>query len=628
MRPGLLSLVGAVVFATLLLCGSVPLPEGAPSASTKGGTRPFATPTAFTPNLRVNSVHFGFDHQVEPTLVVDGAGRLYVGWKEALTHNGGGQRVGFSTSGDDGATWSPNILMDLVEGPRQSDPWLALAPNGTVYFARLEYDRLAYTTNNTSGISVSATTGGAAWGPTYHLNDTPNFADKETLAMGPDGALNMVFNTDTPTDGDLVFVRSTDGGATWTPKVRVPDAPGGVIGGNVGVLPSGDLVVAWFNYTEQNLYADRSTDGGVTWGPDVRVNDVYGSGVWSNWILSMPSMSVGPNGTVYLAWTDDRDGDPDAYLAASWDGGATWTADVRMDDDPGTAPQFQAELAVDPWGRVHAAWYDGRTGDLNLGYARSSDGGATWSPSVFVTDAETPISYDRPGDYFAMESGPDGTIYAAWTDGRGPDLDIYFSKLPPAARVTVEGDPAGALVSVDGVPVATPATFLWLQGTNHTLEVPELQDAGAGTRLRFEAWSDGAPRARNLTAGIEDRIVRATFSTEHLLTIGTPYGNPTGGGWYAAGAIATVGIEGSVSTAGQTVTFARWEGDATSTSNRTSVLMDGPKTLRATWVVAVDGYAGSYLAYVVAGIAIALALALVVVVLWIRHRGRQDEKRG
>ena len=146
MRPGLLSLVGAVVFATLLLCGSVPLPEGAPSASTKGGTRPFATPTAFTPNLRVNSVHFGFDHQVEPTLVVDGAGRLYVGWKEALTHNGGGQRVGFSTSGDDGAIWSPNILMDLVEGPRQSDPWLALAPNGTVYFARLEYDRLAYTT--------------------------------------------------------------------------------------------------------------------------------------------------------------------------------------------------------------------------------------------------------------------------------------------------------------------------------------------------------------------------------------------------------------------------------------------------------------------------------------------------
>ena len=83
-----------------------------------------------------------------------------------------------------------------------------------------------------------------------------------------------------------------------------------------------------------------------------------------------------------------------------------------------------------------------------------------------------------------------------------------------------------------------------------------------------------------------------------------------------------------MSTAGQTVTFARWEGDATSTSNRTSVLMDGPKTLRATWVVAVDGYAGSYLAYVVAGIAIALALALVVVVLWIRHRGRQDEKRG
>src|SRR3970040_893383 len=74
------------------------------------------SPTAFVPfsqNVRVNSGGTGYDFQVEPTMVVNSQGHIFVGWKEAVTQDGGGQRVAFSASVDGGTTWAPNNLMPL-----------------------------------------------------------------------------------------------------------------------------------------------------------------------------------------------------------------------------------------------------------------------------------------------------------------------------------------------------------------------------------------------------------------------------------------------------------------------------------------------------------------------------------
>ncbi len=70
----------------------------------------------------------------------------------------------------------------------------------------------------------------------------------------------------------------------------------------------------------------RSTDGGVTFGPPVRVNDgpaVAGSWPW------MAAMSVAPNGRIDVVWVDTRSSlQPNLgqlYYASSADAGATWS---------------------------------------------------------------------------------------------------------------------------------------------------------------------------------------------------------------------------------------------------------------------------------------------------------------
>src|SRR4029077_21217875 len=79
---------------------------------------------------------------------------------------------------------------------------------------------------------------------------------------------------------DIVLVRSTDGGQTWSPKLRVNhDAPGADQAmPNVAVDVQGRIYVAWYDWRDAvdgdgvNAYASVSVDGGLTFGPDLKLS--------------------------------------------------------------------------------------------------------------------------------------------------------------------------------------------------------------------------------------------------------------------------------------------------------------------------------------------------------------------
>src|SRR3989442_343907 len=151
-----------IVLSAVILAGLVMVPAGraadsAPNGSPASG--PGRHPTAFVPfapNLLVNTVNLGYNYQVEPTMKIDSHGKIYVGWKEALTHNGGGQRVGFAYSTNGGDTVSPDILIPPAVLPRPSDPSLSVTPNEPAVFTPIEYDN----TGVPGGIPVPNTTDG------------------------------------------------------------------------------------------------------------------------------------------------------------------------------------------------------------------------------------------------------------------------------------------------------------------------------------------------------------------------------------------------------------------------------------------------------------------------------------
>ncbi|TLZ59869.1 MAG: exo-alpha-sialidase [Methanobacteriota archaeon] len=666
------AVVAIGLFLALLLppgsASSTQSPPVPPSPLSDSGPHPTAF-VPFSPNLRVNTVNLGFGYQVEPTMVINSQGKIFVGWKEAFTHNGGGQRVAFATSSDGGNTFSTNILMPLSQLPRQSDPWLTVTRDDRVYFTRIEYDNAGAT----GGISVTNTTDGVTWGTTYFYNDAPNFADKESAAHDAAGDLYWVWNTDAPTRQDLAFARSSDGGATWTPKVLVSGP--GTLGGIVQVAPDGTVLATWWSYASDNILFDRSFDGGATWGSDIRVNDIPGSA--ASPLPSdppvLPSMAVAPNGTIYIAYEDYRNGRPggtpngdmDVFIARSSDSGSTWSPGIRLNDDTTTARQWMPDLAIDPFGGIHVAWEDDRTGAHNIYYTNSTDGGTTWGPNLRVTTAETPVGFNRPGDYLAIESAPDGTICIVWTDGRGADLDIYFAKLERTFPYTIDTTPAGLTVEVDSQPRVAPVTASWKPGSAHTVNAPSPQPFGPSSRHVFQSWSDGGGPSHTVTAGAQAGAIGAVFDTEHEVTVRTapipldllvdasPYvgavtrwleeetphtieapspqvvspgtryvfaswsdggarshtitpngpstveatfqlqffltvqsahGTPTGGGWYNASVAASFSVEGSApGGTGTRYVFTGWTGDSTASSADSTIAMDGPKTVSASW---------------------------------------------
>ena len=97
-------------------------------------------------------------------------------------------------------------------------------------------------------------------------------------------------------------------------------------------------------------------------------------------------LSDGPNkGTLYVNWIDARNGDPDVFVMSSKDGGESWTAPVRVNNDPlkNGKTQFFTWMSIDPIdGSLNLVFYDRRNtkgANTELVMARSVDGGRTFT---------------------------------------------------------------------------------------------------------------------------------------------------------------------------------------------------------------------------------------------------------
>jgi hypothetical protein len=172
--------------------------------------------------------------------------------------------------------------------------------------------------------------------------------------------------------------------------VLVRESPdnGGLVNSKIAVDAQGIVYISWVHVTDNGTYIflSRSVDNGNTWLEPVQMAPGPRQ-LWA-WV---PSCSlVAWQGQLYFAWKDSLPGYHHILFARSSDGGTTWSPPVPVDDGASIRGLGAVDLAVDPDGTIYVAWDDDRVdGVWNHTYVtRSTDGGVTWSPGVRVDDAQ------------------------------------------------------------------------------------------------------------------------------------------------------------------------------------------------------------------------------------------------
>jgi uncharacterized repeat protein (TIGR02543 family) len=175
----------------------------------------------------------------------------------------------------------------------------------------------------------------------------------------------------------------------------------------------GNIWVAWHagSTSNKDIYVNKFTAGAEDFGYSIKLTN-------STADQRNPTIAVGGNNTLYVAWQDSRNGNWDIYMTTSTDG-VNWSAETRVTDSNDN--QINPAIVIDSSlpNKVYIAWEDSRNGNQDIYIGASNDGFTTTT----VTQITSELSYQvEPA--IAVDS--DNTVYVVWTDARNSGKnDIY-----------------------------------------------------------------------------------------------------------------------------------------------------------------------------------------------------------
>ena len=251
---------------------------------------------------------------------------------------------------------------------------------------------------------------GITWSTAKRITD--NTLDDYSPDIALDGSnAYVVWTKDVGGDREIYFKKSVDGGETWSALKRLTD--NGESYSPIISVEGSNIYVVWSDNSsgrDLEIYFKKSIDGGDTWAIEQMLTNNAGDSI-------DPAIAVnGPN--IYVVWTDQTPGDNEIYFRKSVDRGDTWLAEKRLTNNSGGS--YRPEIAVDE-SNIYVVWYDNTTGEFEIYFKKSADGGDTWSNTKRITKTS--------GISASPDIGVDGSnIHVVWNDNTSGNNEIYFKK--------------------------------------------------------------------------------------------------------------------------------------------------------------------------------------------------------
>ena len=472
----------------------------------------FGSFTSYQANVDAAGNNIVGDAANEPSIAVDptDSNKMTIGWRQFDTYTSNFRQGGWGYTTDGGIHWTfPGVLENNIF---RSDPVLNSNELGTFFYLSLRdtfCDNIWQSTN-----------GGQSW--TNFLGTSGG--DKEWFTIdktsGPGHGYHYQFWTEFYPCSSGEFSRSTDGGMTWQSPINIPH---GVIHGTPDVDTNGNLFIGGEDLFDVTFWCIRSSNAQfgdqtplfeqvtqVNLG-GVRVSgNVNPAGLTAQIFLAVDRSGGPTNNNVYMlcsvrppSYTDGTD----VMFAGSTDGGASFSAPVRINDDATTNKwHWFGTFSVAPNGRLDAVWYDTRNAADNLQsqlfYSSSTDAGATWSPNVQVSDSFNPTEgwpqQDKIGDYITIVSDNIGgnVAYSAtfnFDPTRGQhEQDVYYVRVSPTGGGTPTPTPTASPTPTATATASPTAT----QTPTATPTATSTPTATATPRPTPKPRSEPTPRAR------------------------------------------------------------------------------------------------------------------------------------
>jgi len=423
-----------------------------------GGSLCFSQPA--NTNLSNTLVYAG-----EPYLAINPLNdqNIVVAWMAADVSTGFKTSIKTKVSFDGGTTWGSQVIHPHIAPTCTSaDVSMQFRRNGTLYLSYIDSRQ----SPDSGGVYIShSADNGISWSSLTEvlnaLNDDPSKLPLDRPWLAAD-------NSQTVNDGSFYLTTkpapwipppnrpylktSADSGLTWG-LYRYVDTLNYLVGNLIAApmafpatTADGALCAAYPSYLfSQSPYPKILFAKSYTKGSHFSYNDL---------VVNFPGVSdtnyklgyilaANPANSAQLAFAfiGNLDGDPDVFVTATNNGGTTWSAPVRVNDDPAGngVGQDLVWISYAKNGDMLVAWRD-RRNSSGTGYFQACDtycavsrnNASSFLPNIRLSSVTAPFDsvLIKPGNDFMSCALVNDTVYAAWSDIRNTKLNIYFTKTP------------------------------------------------------------------------------------------------------------------------------------------------------------------------------------------------------